>query len=157
MRLFFTKYVVTKGFRCSLLQISLVTILFFLLGYVFLKGEHKLTLDNFVSLSLNTVKFSMWFFFGYGALQALGIRIEKNKLTELSDKRYRAHAQEELNIWTDMARNDNDEGALKDLAKIDSQFARIKGDQKTANKLWVVGFIMFLVVSVFEIIYPAFK
>ena len=157
MKVFFAKLVVTQGFWISFLQVLLVTFLFYKLGYTFLEGKNRATNENLIPLYVNSVKFGMWFLFGYGAIQLFGVRIEKEKLSELEKDLYRAHAQEELYIWTDVGRDSNDEDTLNKVAKVDGQFARVKGDHKTAKWLWFIGFVLFLAVSSFEIIHPAFK
>ena len=67
------------------------------------------------------------------------------------------HAQAEFSAWTDIDRNFNDEYALTELKKIDSQRVKISGDEDTSKWLFMLGVALFFFLSVFEIVYPAFK
>ena len=157
LKVFFTKLVVTQDLFISFLQVCAVTFIFYELGHSFLGWKNRMTDENILSLYLNSAKFGMWFLFGYGAIQLFGVKIEKEKLYQLENQYYRTHAQKELYIWTDLDRSTNDDNTLKKVDVVDKQLAKVKGDHETAKWLWVIGFVLFLSISLFEIIYPAFK
>ena len=119
--------------------------------------ENRLTTENIVNQYLYTAKFCMWFLLGYGAMQVLGVKMEFDELSILEKDTYRAHAQAEFNTWSDLDRKTNDDEALDKLSKIDNRRVRITGDTVTANWLWGIGVVLFFFISLFEIIYPAFK
>jgi hypothetical protein len=157
MKNFLVKYIVTRSFFPSIMMILGVTFLFALGGFIFLWGEGRLSQENWYSLIINTAKFSMWFFLGYGGIQAFGVRLETEKLKDLEDAKYLAHARADFEPWTEMNRNLQDQKTLEDIQKIDEQRVRISGDDKTAFWLFSVGVTLFVLTSLIELLYPAFK
>ncbi len=157
MREFLIKYVVTRKLGTSIKMILVVSILFFLVGWVPLLGEDRLSGENWYLLTVNTAKFAMWFFLGYGGFQALGVRFEVSKLNELEEEKYFAHARVDFEPWTQMNRDLQDEETLKEVQKIDNQRLVINGDEETS--LWLFGFgvFLFLATSISDVLYLAYK
>lgn len=151
------KHVVTRSIFPSIMMILGVTTLFAAVGFIPLYFEGRLNSENWYSLIINTAKFSMWFFLGYGGIQAFGLRIEIEQLKHLEDAKYLAHARADFEPWTQMNRNMQDEQTLIDIQKIDEQRVRISGDDKTAFWLFNIGVTLFFLISVIELLYPAFK
>ena len=150
MKSFFVKNIVTRSLKASILMILGVSILFFLIGFIPLYENNKLVLENWLLLINSTLKFSMWFFIGYGGFQAMGVRFEANKLKELEDDKYLAHARAELDSWTQMSRDTNTEETLAEIEKIDNQRFIISGDEITSIWLFGIGCTLFVITSVFE-------
>ncbi len=157
MKSFIVKYIVTRKLIPSILMIVGVTFLFFLTGLIPIWGEGRLNQENWYLLTINTAKFSMWFFLGYGGFQALGVRFEISKLKEIEDQKYVAHARADFEPWTEMNRDMQDEATLREIQKIDDQRLIISGDEKTALWLFGIGVALFVVISVAELWYVAFK
>lgn len=157
MNIFLVRRVVTTSLPFALVSIAIVTALLWSLGFTLLSHEDRINAETLVGLHLSAAKFCMWFLLGYGSIQAFGVRIELNKLSLLEEGTYRVHAQAEFSAWTDIDRNFNDEYALTELKKIDSQRVKISGDEDTSKWLFMLGVALFFFLSVFEIVYPAFK
>ena len=152
----FRQAIKTQTLKYNFFLIAGVSILFALIGIFFYNQQGKTTLVDWLNLANSVFKFSAWFMFGYGTLQAFGRKIENANIDEKIKKIDQKVIKNKINPVnaekTSKIEKESDQVYEEQLKALDL----IKGDDRTALILYFWGIVLFLVTSLGDIILPAF-
>ncbi|WP_235041636.1 hypothetical protein [Vreelandella profundi] len=157
----FRKLIKTKSFRCNVGMIVLVSLLASIIGISAYCIQGKTATLDWFNLANSILKFSAWFMFGYGTLQAFGRKIEHDNIERKIIKIDHESLKQKNN-------NDSEDGNSKRKEKkINEQVLpvykkqvdeldKIEKDNNTTVKLYVIGVIIFFFTSLADIVLPVF-
>ncbi|WP_041521593.1 hypothetical protein [Gilvimarinus agarilyticus] len=151
----FKKLIKTQSFTYNLCMIFIVSLLAAIIGLLVYCINDKTTTLDWFNLANSVFKFSSWFMFGYGTLQAFGRRIEhdniEQKIIKVDQEALKCTQNENSN------RQDMNEKSLEVYEEQINELERIENDDKTTVKLYCLGVVVFLLTTLADIILPAFQ
>lgn len=152
----FKNFIKTQTFAYNLWLIITVSLLAAIIGVFFYCNNGKTTTLDWLNLANSVLKFSSWFMFGYGTLQAFGRRIEheniEQKIIKVDQKTLKCDQEKNSTNKHQMI-----EESLSVYKEQIEALERIEKDDKTTVKLYCLGVVIFLFTALADIILPAFQ